>query len=97
QPLLDRGPLRDDEVRVAVSSDQDIVAVRQAAREMATKAGFTGTDPTLLATAVSEVSRNIVRFASHGEVTIELLERPRPGIRVVARDTGPGIPDVDQA
>ena len=97
QPLLDRGPLRDDEVHVAISGDQDIVAVRQAAREMAARAGFTGTDPTLLATAVSEVSRNIVRFASHGEVTIELLERPRPGIRVVARDTGPGIPDVDLA
>ena len=50
-----------------------------------------------MATAVSEVARNIVKFASSGEVSIELLDRPRTGIRVVARDTGPGIPDVDRA
>ena len=38
-----------------------------------------------------------MRFASSGEVTIELLEGSRPGIHVVARDTGPGIRDVDVA
>jgi anti-sigma regulatory factor (Ser/Thr protein kinase) len=46
---------------------------------------------------VSEVARNIVRFASSGEVVIEILEEPRPGIRIVARDVGPGIADVDRA
>lgn len=97
EPLLDRGPVRDDEVRVEITGDPDIVAARQAAREIAVRAGFTGTDLTLLATAVSEVTRNIVRFADHGTVTVELLQEPRPGIRVVARDTGPGIRDVEQA
>jgi RNA polymerase sigma factor (sigma-70 family) len=97
EPLLGRGPARQDEVHVPISSDPDIVAARQAAREMAVRAGFAGTDLTLLATAVSEVARNIVRFASHGEVTIELLTTPACGIRVVARDTGPGIPDVQAA
>lgn len=97
EPLLDRGPVRDDEVQVAIHDDPDIVAARQAAREMATRAGFRGTDLTLLATAVSEVARNIVRFADHGAVTIQLLTEPRPGIRVVARDSGPGIRDVDRA
>ena len=97
QPLLGRGPVRDDEIHVPISSDPDIVAARQAARELAVRAGFVGTDLTMLATAVSEVTRNIVRFASSGEVTIELLERPRAGIRVTARDAGPGIPDVDLA
>ena len=97
EPLLGRGPVRDDEVHVPISADADIVAARQAAREMAVRAGFTGTDLTLLATAVSEVARNIVRFASPGEVSIELLVTPRPGVRVVARDTGPGIPDLDIA
>jgi serine/threonine-protein kinase RsbT len=96
-PLLDRGPVRDNEVHVPISGDPDIVAARQAARELAMRAGVTGADLTMLATAVSEVARNIVRFASHGEVTIELLERPRSGIHIVARDTGPGIPDLDQA
>jgi serine/threonine-protein kinase RsbT len=51
----------------------------------------------MLATAVSEVARNIVRFADYGEIVIELLEDPRRGVQVVARDTGPGIPDVEQA
>ena len=51
----------------------------------------------MIATAVSEVSRNIVRFAGDGEVVVQLLESPRPGVRIVARDTGPGIPDVEEA
>lgn len=97
EPLLGRGPVRHDEVHVPIGSDPDIVAARQAARELAIRAGFAGTDLTMLATAVSEVARNIVRFASSGEVSIELLERPRTGIRVVARDTGPGIEDIDRA
>ena len=97
RPLLDRAPLRDDEIRVPISADPDIVTARQAARELAVRAGFTGTDLTMLATAVSEVARNIVRFADHGEVAVELLDRPRAGIRVIARDTGPGIADVGLA
>ena len=97
EPLLGRGPVRDNEIHVAISADPDIVSARQAARELAVRAGFSGTDLTLLATAVSEVARNIVRFADNGEVVIELLVKPRPGIRVVARDAGPGIPDVGAA
>ena len=97
EPLLGRGPSRDDEVQVPITGDPDIVAARRAAREMAARAGFVGTDLTLLATAVSEVARNIVRFAHQGVITVELLQEPGPGIRVVARDTGPGIPDVERA
>jgi RNA polymerase sigma factor (sigma-70 family) len=97
EPLLGRAPARENEVHVPISADPDIVAARQAARELAVKAGFQGADLTLLATAVSEVARNIVRFASTGEIKVELLAEPRQGIRVVARDAGPGIPDVDQA
>nr|WP_179421563.1 anti-sigma regulatory factor [Pedococcus badiiscoriae] len=84
-------------VQAFAYADPDIVAARSAARELAVRAGFSGADLTMLATAVSEVARNIVRFASTGEVTVELLDRPRPGIRVVARDTGPGIADVGRA
>ncbi len=51
----------------------------------------------MIATAVSEIARNIVRFAGTGEVLIELVDVPRPGVRVVARDTGPGIEDVQRA
>jgi serine/threonine-protein kinase RsbT len=97
EPLLARGQNRDDEVCIPIRSDGDIVAARQAARELASRLGFTSTDLTLIATAVSEVARNIVRFAGSGEVVVELLDRPRPGVHVVARDTGPGIADVEQA
>jgi RNA polymerase sigma factor (sigma-70 family) len=96
-PLLERGQPRDDEIRVAIRSDADIVAARQAARELADRLGFGRTDLTLIATAVSEVARNIVRFAGEGEIVVEILEQPRSGVQVVARDTGPGIADVEQA
>jgi RNA polymerase sigma factor (sigma-70 family) len=97
QPLVGRGRAREDEVRVTVQTDADIVAARQAAREVASRSGFPPTDLTAIATAVSEIARNIVRFATSGDVVIELLEEPRSGIRIVARDVGPGIPDVDRA
>jgi len=97
RPLLDRGQHRDDEVRVAIRTDADIVKARQAARELAGRLGFSATDLTVLATAVSEVARNIVRFAGTGEVAIKLVESPRRGVQVVAHDAGPGIPDVEQA
>jgi serine/threonine-protein kinase RsbT len=97
-PLLGRGRTRDDDVaHVPVRTDADVVAARQAAREVAARVGFSPTDLTLLATAVSEVARNIVRFADSGEVLVEPLEEPRAGVRVTARDAGPGIPDVEQA
>ncbi len=97
QPLMERGHQRDDEVRIAIKTDADIVSARQAARELASRLGLSKTDLTVLATAVSEVARNIVRFAGSGEVVVELIETPRPGVQVIARDTGPGIADVDQA
>jgi serine/threonine-protein kinase RsbT len=97
RPLMERGNQRDGEVRIPIHTDADIVAARQGARELAARLGFSRTDLTLIATAVSEVSRNIVRFAGAGEVVVELLEEPRRGVQVVARDTGPGIPDVEQA
>jgi RNA polymerase sigma factor (sigma-70 family) len=96
-PLLGRGQQRAEEVRIPIRVDGDVVAARQGVREMAQRVGFGRTDLTLVATAVSEIARNIVRFAGAGEVVVSLLTEPWPGIRVVARDTGPGIPDVELA
>ena len=81
-----------NEARIPIHGDPDIVRARQAARELASRVGFSPTDLTAIATAVSEIARNIVRFAGSGELVIELLDDPRPGLRMVARDTGPGIP-----
>lgn len=98
-PLVDRGRRRDDDdqLRLPIRADADIVAARRAARELATRLGFPRTALTVIATAVSEVARNIVRFAGTGEIQVQLVRRPRPGLHVVARDAGPGIPDVEQA
>ncbi len=61
-------------------------------------AGFSATEATVIATAISEIARNIVRFARRGEVTSTLLtEDGATGIMVVAQDTGPGIADIDLA
>lgn len=97
QPLMERGHPRDDELHIPVRVDADVVVARQAARELASRLGFSATDLTILATAVSEITRNIVRFADGGEVVIELVDESRRGVRVTARDTGPGIDDIEQA
>ena len=97
RPLLERGQDKDDRIRVPIGVDADIVTARSTSREAAERLGFGRTELTVIATAVSEVTRNIVRFAGAGEVLVELVEEPRAGIRIVARDAGPGIADVDRA
>ncbi len=87
----------EDEAQVPIKADADIVLARRSARELAGRLGFSATDQTLIATAVSEIARNIVRFAGSGEVHLELVQEPRRGLRIVARDTGPGIADVPRA
>jgi len=87
-----------EEVRVAVHSDVDIVVARQTGRKMAARLGFSPTDMTMIATAISELARNIVLYARKGEIIFtEAVDHERSGIVVVARDEGPGIQDVKQA
>jgi len=82
-------------VRVPIEREADIVSARQRGRALAAASGFRTTDQTLIATAISEVARNIVLYARKGEIVLTTLElRGRHGIMVIARDEGPGIPDV---
>ena len=92
-------PDRVVEERIAIESDSDVVTARQRARELAAELELSSTDQTLLATAISEVARNITTYATRGEVLLSIVRDNggREGIRVVARDQGPGIADVDQA
>lgn len=65
---------------------------------MATRIGFSGSDLTVIATAISEVVRNIVIYAESGELQLaEVQEGSRRGILIIAQDRGPGIPDIGQA
>ena len=87
-----------DEVRVPIAADADIVVARGEGRALAGRLGFTRTDATLIATAISEVGRNILVHAGSGEVELaEAADDRRVAIVVVARDDGPGIPDVQSA
>ena len=84
--------------RVPVRADSDIVAARQTGRKLASEVGFSQTDLTLIATAVSELARNIVLYAGKGEVVFSLVQNgSRVGILIVATDQGPGIRDVELA
>jgi serine/threonine-protein kinase RsbT len=86
------------EIRIAIDRDADVVTARQRGRDLAAQVGFAGSDLTVIATAISEVSRNIVSYARRGEIILHVEEdRHRRGIVVVARDEGPGIPDVERA
>jgi serine/threonine-protein kinase RsbT len=87
-----------DDVRVAIRTDADVVTARQEARTMGAGLGFSSTDLTLLATAISEIARNITTYAGEGEVALRVLnDSGRNGIEVVATDNGPGIDDVELA
>lgn len=83
---------------IAIASDEDVVPARAKGRALAHELGFSRTDATLIATAISEVARNILVHAGTGEVTLQpAYEDRRYGVIVEARDAGPGIRDVDAA
>jgi serine/threonine-protein kinase RsbT len=87
-----------DEVRVEIHSDKDVVTAREQGRALAAEIGFSSVDLTLIVTAISEVARNIVLYADHGELLISEVQDPnRRGISIVATDSGPGIPDIERA
>ena len=90
-----RGPV---DVRVPVQSDVDIVAARQKGRALATRLGFSSSDATIVATAISELARNIVLYAKRGEILLTATSNGQHrGLIIVACDDGEGIADVPQA
>ncbi len=79
---------------VPIGHEMDLVTARQKGRELVAAIGFGGTDQTLIATAISEVARNILVYAGRGEIVLAAIqEGPRRGVQIVARDQGPGIPN----
>ena len=87
-----------EQVKVPVTSDADILLVRQRARELASEAEFTAVESTFIATAISELGRNILQHAGEGEVSIKIDQQESGTVLiVVARDNGPGIPNVNRA
>ncbi len=87
-----------EELSLPIKSDADIVVARQKGRALATDLGFSTTDATLIATAISELARNIVSYARAGQIALKAVMRGSTrGIMVTATDQGPGISNVSQA
>lgn len=83
---------------ITVASDAGVMHARQKGRELAMTLGISGSDLTLLATAISEIARNIVQYAGKGEIEFHGIVRGgRRGLLVIARDRGPGIANIAQA
>jgi len=86
------------DLRVKIGSSFDIVTARQLGRQLAGELGLADAEVTLLVAAISEVARNIVDHARRGEVLFNVIENGvKRGLQIVARDDGPGIPDVERA
>ncbi len=88
----------DKQLRIAIASDSDLLAARQQARAIASDMGFTLTAVVAIVTALSEMTRNMLLYAGHGELVIESVrDGDRRGILITARDEGPGIVDLQKA
>src|ERR671914_1437422 len=87
-----------DEVGFPLATEDDLVMARARGRALALDLGFSQTDATLIATAISEIGRNILVHVGEGELKLSsVVEDTRRGLVVVAVDGGPGIRDLDNA
>jgi serine/threonine-protein kinase RsbT len=86
---------------MGISQEGDIVTARQLARKFSVDLGFRAMDQSRITTAVSELARNVVRYADNGEGQVRMreirAEDGRVGMEVVVEDQGPGIPDITKA
>jgi len=86
------------EARVAINREPDIIVARQQGRDIAVELGFSSGDLALIATAISEITRNVIAYATRGEMTMRVVQDgTRRGVEIVVQDEGPGIADLPQA
>jgi len=83
-------------VLVPIHVEPDIITARRSGSDLCRELGFGEIMQTKIATAISELARNIIHYAGHGEVSLRSLLSPRRGIEVVASDQGPGIPNLQE-
>jgi len=85
-------------IRVEIAANEDVVIVRQRAREQSQRAGFSLLETTKLVTAASELARNTLEHGGGGFAELEVVtDGLRRGVRMTFTDEGPGIPDLDAA
>ncbi|HLZ45754.1 MAG TPA: ATP-binding protein [Gemmatimonadales bacterium] len=93
-----RFPSSSVRVRIPIGSETDVAVAGEQGRRLASRLDFSPTDVTVIATAIMEVARNVLQYARRGDLMLHLIQRRgRLGLAVVARDRGPGIPDITRA
>lgn len=87
------------ETQIPIASEKDVVTARHQGRAVALQTGFSASEATLIATAISELARNIICYADQGSVTLRPVHRVNGtvGLTIIVSDLGPGIIDVTQA
>jgi serine/threonine-protein kinase RsbT len=86
------------DIVVHIDNSDDIVAARKAGHQLALDLGFSLTDVTMIATAISEIARNITSYAGRGAIRVTVADREgRKALVVRAEDDGPGIVDIERA
>jgi serine/threonine-protein kinase RsbT len=83
-----------ESLEIAINVEGDIVRARGAGRDMCRELGLSEINQVKVATAISELARNIFHYAKTGTITLRRLGTPRAGLEIVAVDKGPGIPDL---
>ena len=86
-----------DDIHLAIRSDVDIVASRRCGRALAARLSFDASDCTMVATAISELARNILLYARSGEIVLRAIRGTQTGLIVIARDEGDGIANITEA
>ena|SRR5438552_7438493 len=83
---------------LVIAASDDVVRVRRLVRDAAVELGFSIVDQTKIVTAASELARNTYHYGGGGRFRLEVLNSDsRNGLRLVFKDDGPGIADIEQA
>lgn len=83
-------------MRIEIKSENDILSSRSAVKELAREIGFGIVDQTKIATSISELTRNVIKYAKEGSLKIKpIIEGGRKGIEIICEDKGPGIKNIE--
>ena len=90
--------MKKNQIRIPVRDETGIAWSVMEARKAAIAIGFDEVICQMIATAVSELANNIVKYAGRGEIMMErIIAKSQAGMQVIARDSGPGIEDIQKA